>query len=292
MIEKINRSFFKRDASFSLGVPSIVWQFLFFYLPLAILVISSFVDLSSSGEWQGISFDKFSLFFQISYFTVIGYSLLLALVTAIFCVLIAYPLSYFLAFKAGKWKTLLLFLIAVPFWTNFLLHVYAWYYILDYQGVINQFLLFLGWIETPLHLLNTPAAICVMMVYYYLPFMILPLYATLERFDVKLIEASLDLGATRFQTFYKIVLPMSRNGLRAGFFLVFIPSFGEFAIPELLGGDRYMFVGTVISHYILGDQTGSLGAAFAVLSAVVMLLVSGLLYLLHDKLFQPKRTHG
>ena len=281
----------KQDASFSLGIPSIIWQGLFFYLPLAILVISSFIEVSTPGSWQKLSFDKFALFFQASYFTAIGYSLLLAFVNVVLCIAVAYPLAYFLAFKAGRWKTLLLFLIAVPFWTNFLLHVYAWYYILDYQGAINQLLLALHWVDTPLHLLNTPAAICVMMLYYYVPFMILPLYAALERFDIKLLEASLDLGATRFQTFYKIVLPMSKNGLRAGIFLVFIPSFGEFAIPELLGGDRYMFVGTVISHYILGDQTGSLGAAFAVLSAVIMLIASGILYLAYNRLFQ-RRRHG
>lgn len=279
-----------KNAAFSLGISSIIWQVMFFYLPLALLVFGSLIVLGPSGNWEGISFGNFALFFQSSYMTAIGYSLLLAFVNVLLCIALAYPLAYFLAFKAGKWKTILLFLIAVPFWTNFLLHVYAWYYILDYQGVINQILLGLHWIRSPLHLLNTPAAVSIMMLYYYVPFMILPIYIVLERFDVKLLEASLDLGATRFQTFCRIVLPLSKNGLRAGIFLVFIPSFGEFAIPELLGGDRYMFAGTIISHYILGDQTGSLGATFAVLSAAIMLIASGLLYLLFNRLFRRKRN--
>jgi ABC-type spermidine/putrescine transport system permease subunit I len=124
----------------------------------------------------------------------------------------------------------------------------------------------------------------VMMVYYYLPFMVLPIYSPLERFDFKLIEASLDLGASWMTTLRKILLPLTLGGIRAGFFLVYIPSFAEFAIPELMGGDKYMFVGSVVSHYILGDQTGSLGAAFTVIACLALLISTVLLYKLLSKI--------
>ena len=130
----------------------------------------------------------------------------------------------------------------------------------------------MGLTQEPIHFLNSIFSIMVMMVYYYLPFMILPIYSSLEKFDYKLLEASRDLGATWLQTFRRIMLPLSLRGIRAGVFLVYIPSFGEFAIPELMGGDKQMFVGSVVSHYILGDQTGSLGAAFTVVACVCLLL--------------------
>jgi ABC-type spermidine/putrescine transport system permease subunit I len=129
----------------------------------------------------------------------------------------------------------------------------------------------------------------VMMVYYYLPFMVMPLYTSLERIDIRLVEASLDLGATWGQTLRRVMLPLTKRGLKAGFFLVYIPSFGEFAIPELMGGDKLMFVGTVISTYILGDETGSLGAAFTLISSVLLLASAILLYWMIDRLI-PGRS--
>jgi ABC-type spermidine/putrescine transport system permease subunit I len=132
----------------------------------------------------------------------------------------------------------------------------------------------------------------IMMVYYYLPFMVLPIYSSLEKFEYKLIEASMDLGASWFQTFRRIMLPLTIGGIRAGFFLVYIPAFGEFAIPELMGGDKYMFVGSVVSHYILGDQTGSLGAAFTVVACLCLLLSTVGLYQLLNKLIMPKKRNA
>ena len=153
----------------------------------------------------------------------------------ILCFLIAYPLAYFIAFRGKKYKNGLLFLLLIPFWTNFLLHVYAWFYVLEKHGFFNNILLQAGVISEPLLLLNSPFAIMIMMVYYYLPFMVLPIYSSLERFNSSLIEASFDLGATWFQTFRRIILPLTMRGIRAGFFLVYIPSFGEFAIPVAHG---------------------------------------------------------
>jgi len=278
---------------FSIGAPAMIWQVLFFYLPLALLVASSLVKFSDTGIFSGITFEKISFFLRPLYLKVILYSFCLALGNAILCLLIAYPLAYFLSFTAKKYTNLFLFLLIVPFWTNFLLHVYAWFIVLEKQGVLNQFLSFLGLIDQPLLILNTPFAIMIMMVYYYLPFMVMPLYSSLEKLDFRLIEASFDLGATWNQTLRRVILPLTKRGLKAGFFLVYIPSFGEFAIPELMGGDKLMFVGTVVSNYILGDETGSLGAAFTVVASIALLLSAAFLYWVIDLLIpEAKKTHG
>jgi len=266
------------DYPFAIGIPAIIWQVLFFYLPLAILAIGSLFAFSEEGSFAGLTLEKLGFFLRPLYFKVIGYSLLLALSNSILCILVAYPLAYYIAFRGKKIKTILLFLLLVPFWTNFLLHVYAWFFVLENQGFLNITLQWLGLISHPVPFLNSTFATMVMMVYYYLPFMVLPIYSALEKFDPKLIEASYDLGATWRQTFQKVLLPLSGRSIKTGFFLVFIPSFGEFAIPELMGGDRQMFVGSVVAHYILGDSTGTLGAAFTLISCCVLVVSTFLLY--------------
>ena len=275
---------------FSIGAPAMIWQVLFFYLPLAILAITSVLQFSESGAFEGFTFQKIAFFLRPLYLKVIFSSFVMALGNAILCLFIAYPLAYFLAFPGKRFKNFFLFLLIVPFWTNFLLHIYAWFFVLEKKGFLNNLLIHIGAIAEPLQLLNTPFAIMIMMVYYYLPFMVMPLYSSLEKMDVRLVEASLDLGASWGQTLRHIMLQITKRGLRAGFFLVFIPSFGEFAIPELMGGDKWMFVGTVVSNYILGDETGSLGAAFTLVASVLLLLSSILLYWLIDLLI-PGRTH-
>lgn len=277
------------ELPFSIGTPAMLWQILFFYLPLAILAISSFLHFSPEGTFAGLTLDKISFFLRPLYWKVIFSSFVLALGNALLCLYIAYPLAYFLAFTKKTYNTLFLFLLIVPFWTNFLLHTYAWFFVLEREGLINNILSYLHLISEPLQLLNTPFAIMVMMVYYYLPFMVMPLYTSLERMDHRLVEASLDLGATWRQTFQRVIVPLSKKGLKAGFFLVYIPSFGEFAIPELMGGDKMMFVGTVVSHYILGNETGSLGAAFTLIASIFLLVSSVILYFLLDKLI-PGRS--
>ncbi len=291
---KIKKFFIRPPATeipFSIGAPAMIWQVLFFYLPLAILVVSSFISISELGIFEGFTFEKVSFFFRPVYFKVILASFFLALGNAILCLLIAYPLAYFMTFTGKKYKNFLLFLLIVPFWTNFLLHVYAWFFVLEKEGFLNNLLRGIGLINDPIILLNTPFAIMVMMVYYYLPFMVMPLYSSLEKMDLRLVEASLDLGATWGQTLRRVILPLTKRGLKAGFFLVYIPSFGEFVIPELMGGDKQMFVGTVVSQYILGDETGSLGAAFTVIASILLLISAGGLYWIIDRLV-PGRQNG
>ena len=278
------------ELPFSIGAPAMIWQVLFFYLPLAILAVSSVLKFSEMEIFEGFTFEKIAFFLRPLYLKVILSSFLLALGNAILCLLIAYPLAYFLAFTGKRYKNFFLFLLIVPFWTNFLLHVYAWYFVLEKEGFLNNLLRGIGILDQPLLLLNTPFAIMIMMVYYYLPFMVMPLYSSLEKMDLRLIEASLDLGATWGQTLRRVLLPLTKRGLLAGFFLVYIPSFGEFAIPELMGGDKLMFVGTVISNYILGDETGSLGAAFTLVASLILLVSAIGLYWIIDRLIPGRRS--
>jgi len=277
---------------FIVGIPAILWQILLFYLPLVLIVGTSFIAISDSGSLEGFTFEKIGVFLNPTYIRVILSSVLLGLANATICFCIAYPLAYFMAFRAHKFKNLLLFLLLIPFWTNFLLHVYAWFFVLERNGFLNNLLKTLGLIQDSIPFMNSLFATMIMMVYYYLPFMVLPIYSSLEKFDYKLIEASLDLGAGRFKTLRRIILPLSLGGIRAGFFLVYIPSFGEFAIPELMGGDKQMFVGSVVARYILGDQTGSLGAAFTVLSSVILCVSSILLYFVLNLIFKRRGSHA
>ncbi|HVX00788.1 MAG TPA: ABC transporter permease [Candidatus Babeliaceae bacterium] len=275
----------KQEFPFFIGIPGFIWQLLFFYIPLLFVLALSVADVQD-GIVKGFTLSNFTQFFSLVFARVIIRSCLLGIFTAITCLLFAYPIAYFMAFKAKRFKNLLLFLLIVPFWTNFLLHIYAWFFVLERQGFLNNLLINIGLIQEPLIILNSMVAVGIMMVYYYLPFMVLPIYSVLEKFDKRLLEASADLGATWLSTFRRILLPLTMPGIQAGFFLVFVPSFAEFAIPELMGGDKKMFVGTVVSHYILGGQTISSGAAFTVLSSLVLITISIVLYALMRRLMR------
>lgn len=269
----------KGEKSFFIVAPALLWQALFFYLPLVSILILSILKLSDLGVYQRITLTYYAHFLSGTYFSIIGKSLALALGTSLLCFLLGYPLAYFISFKAGKFKNIYLFLLILPFWTNFLLHIYAWFFVLERSGFLNTFLLRIGLIREPLSMLNSIPAIVLLMVYSYLPFMVLPIYSVLERFDRKLLEASSDLGASSWQTLLKVVLPLSLSGILSGCALVFVPAFGEFAIPALVGGEKYVFVGSVISQYILANKTVSLGAAFTVISCCILLLFIGLVFL-------------
>ncbi len=272
------KSIFEKERAFFYVVPAFLWQLLFFYIPLIFMIIMSLICFCPSLGLHVFSADLYKPFLTSTYFFIMIKSLILACVNGILCFLVGYPLAFFLAFNAGRLKTMFLFLLILPFWTNFLLHVYAWFFVLDYDGILNYLLKSLGIIQEPLYLLNSIFAIVLLMVYCYLPFMVLPIYSTLERFDKTLLEASRDLGASPFETWYHIVLPLSMTGVVSGFMLVFIPSFGEFAIPGLMGGEKYLFVGSVIAQYALGHKTMAMSTAFTVMSLVfvIVFLLMGL----------------
>jgi spermidine/putrescine transport system permease protein len=269
-----------------------VWQVLFFYLPILALFSSSLLFTGDDGSLT-LTFRFFTQIFTSSILKVIFSTIAMALLNAIICLLLGYPLAYYIALKAKRSKNLCLFLLFVPFWTNFLLHIFAWFFVLERGGFLNNLLLKLHLIEEPLRILNTPLAIMIMMVYFYITFMILPLYLALDRFDKRLIEASYDLEASWFQTFKRVILPLSARGIKSGFFLVYIPSFAEFAIPELMGGDKIFFVGNLISLFVLGNPLQSAGAAFTVMSTIFLLLSAWGFYAILNWIFpSPPLARG
>ncbi len=274
----------RKHRFFAIGSLALVWQLLFFYLPLILTISSSCYQLSGGDSFQGWTTQHFRMLFSKMHLSIIAHSFALATTTAVLCLLVAFPLAHFIAFHSGRYQTLLLFFLIVPFWTNFLLHVYAWFFVLERGGVLNNLLLILGLIQTPIHFLNSPFSVLLMMVYCFLPFMVLPIFSSLEKFDKGLLEASSDLGASSWQTFIKIVLPLTLPGLRTGFFLVFIPAFGEFIVPELMGGDKHYFVGNVVSQYILRSETKELGAALMTMSCLLLAGATCIIYFIFKQI--------
>lgn len=261
--------------SFFLYMPALLWQFLFFYLPALGILLLSFIGFNEHG-WY-VTTDFYQGLFSSLYVRVIVRSLILALCTSITCLVIAYPICYFLAVKAKRLKNIFLFFLILPFWTSLMVQVYSWFFILEKQGLLNGILMKLGLISSPIAFLNSLFAIYLVMVYCYLPFMIFPLYTILEKLDRRLLEASSDLGASAWNTFRHVTLPLSVPGMRTGFFLVFVPSFGELVIPVLLGGGRYLFVGPLISQFFLSARDIGRGSAFTIVSGFVLACCAAIL---------------
>lgn len=199
-------------------------------------------------------------------------SLTVALCATVLLILVGYPIAYAMARAPRAWQPLLVALMVIPFWTSFLIRIYAWIAILKADGLLNQSLLGLGLIARPIEILNTPAAVMIGVVYAYLPFMVLPLYAVLERLDRGLVEAARDLGASRLVAFLTVTLPLSRPGLVAGALLCFIPITGEFIIPDLLGGPDTLMLGRVLWSEFFSNRDWPLASAVAV---VLLVIVAG-----------------
>jgi spermidine/putrescine transport system permease protein len=277
------------ELTFFKALPAILWQFLFLWVPLIFMTVVSFL-VYDGDILQGIGFDSYTKIINLPHLKIIVRSLFMAIFNSVTCLLLAYPMGYAIVFRFKKYKNLALFFLTLPFWINFLVHIYAWFFILEHQGLVNGLLQNIGLLKTPLRLINNWFAIMIVMVYAYAPFLILPVYSSLEKIDPRLLEASMDLGASPIKTFFKIIMPISFNGARLGFFLVFVMSFGEFVIPTLMGGGKDLFVGSLIWQYFLTEQNISLGAAFAVLSGlcliITLLLINYLSFVLLTKPYQ------
>jgi putrescine transport system permease protein len=199
-------------------------------------------------------------------------SLRIALVSTAVLLLVGYPIAYAMAAAPARWRPLLVALVILPFWTSFLIRVYAWIGILRSEGLLNQALLALGLVSEPLSILNTDTAVYIGMVYAYLPFMVLPLYATLERFDRTLIEAAEDLGSPPWKAFWTITLPLSWPGIAAGSLLCFIPIVGEFVVPDLLGGSETLMIGRTLWSEFFSNRDWPLASAVAVVLLVILVV--------------------
>ena len=214
----------------------------------------------------------FSLLEDALYFQTYLSSIKFAAMTTAICLAIAYPFAYFLARSPADKRPALLMLVMLPFWTSFLLRVYAWKMLLADSGVINNVLLAAGVMVEPIKMMNTPFSLVLGMVYTYVPFMILPLYANLVKMDLTLLEAALDLGATPWQAFWRITVPLSKSGIIAGSMLVFIPCVGEFVIPELLGGPQTLMIGRVLWDEFFSNNDWPMAAAVAVVMVLLIIV--------------------
>ena len=275
--EPVLRFFRRRPAlrAASLLSGSLVWLVGFFLLPLAYLLAVSFARCSPYGtiEWA-LGLSNYWRAFQPLYLGVYWRSFWMAVLTTVLCMLLGYPVAYTLALKiSGRWKSALLMLVVIPFWTSFLIRTYAWMVILRTEGVVNTALMALHLVHEPLRLLYTPLAVFIGLVYGELPFMILPLYAVLQKLDPILLEAAQDLGANRWHTFLRITLPISMPGLSAGGVLVFIASIGAFITPDLLGGARTIMVGNLIQNQFASVRDQPFGSAVAFLLTFVVLVL-------------------
>lgn len=268
---KFLKKIFKEEVAFFLLAPALVWELLFLYFPLIILFLYS-VTLSNDATGK-VTIGTLCFYREVLsglYVKMFLNSFLIATKTMLICLLIAYPVAYFLAFKAKRFRTPLLFFLIMPSWTSFVVQVYAWFFLLEKNSILNQFLYKIGIFSQPMHLLNNSFATTVGMVYCFLPFMTLPIYSALEKVDKRLLEASADLGASRFQTLTHVIFPLSLPGVVAGCLLVFVPSFSEFTIPQLLGGSKYALWGSVIVSKFMGENDFNTGAALAAVGVFIL----------------------
>jgi spermidine/putrescine transport system permease protein len=289
---KFFKRLFQKELPFILACPALLWQVFFLYLPLVVLIFYSFTYREPITQFLHLTISHYSLIIQSLYFKVILNSIILATITTMLCLTIAYPVAYFISMKVKQHKTILLFSLILPSWTSFIVQVYAWFFLLQKKGFISFALQKLGIISETTHLLNNYFSILIGMVYCFLPFMILPIYSTLEKMDRSLLEASADLGANSFETFKRVIIPLSLSGVVAGFLLVFIPSFGEFAIPDLLGGgQKNVFWGTLIVEKFLMTKDWQSGSALTVTGILFLFTIFAAIYTLttlYKKITKPK----
>jgi len=238
-----------------LGLPAALWLLIFFIMPLLIVLLTSFMTRGLRGAVVfPLTIEHYQRIFSNVYFPVITRSIWIAFVTTVICVMAGYPLAFFISTRQSKRvQQIALFLVILPFWTNFLVRTYAWRVLLGDQGTINSVLINVGFIKESLPLLNTQGAVLVGLVYGELPFMVLPIYASIERFDFRLVEAGHDLGANDWHAFWRIVFPLTLPGVVAGCILVFIPSVGAFVTPDLLGGTKGLMIGNLITQQFKGS---------------------------------------
>lgn len=270
---------------FALLLPAWMVLGVFFLVPLLLVFGISFTERGPFGEIQpvedlwdhvrsGAFLGNYAKSLDSLYWRIYWRSLWIAVLTTVLCLLVSYPIAYYIAILARpRWKSLLLALVVIPFWTSFLIRTYAWMLILRTEGLINTVLLGLGITGEPLDLLYNELAVMIGLVYGELPFMILPLYASLEKLDRQLLEASADLGAGPFSTFRRVTLPQTLPGILAGVVLVFIPSIGQFIVPDLLGGARTMMLGNLIQNQFTVARDQPFGSALAFELAFLVLVV-------------------
>ena len=259
-------------------LPMAIWAIVFVGGALAYVLWLSFQTRASEGVGiiQKGTIDNYLKLLNPNYLKVLGGSLRLALLTTGVCILVGYPFGYLMARARPRWRSILLMLVVVPFWTNALIRVYGWRILLMGDGPVNSFLMALGLISSPLKLLNTFGAVLLGMVYALLPFMILPVYASVEKMDWSLVEAGRDMGARPWRVFWTVTLPLTAPGLLAGCVLTFVPSIGRFFMSDMLGGANEVLLGNLINDQLLKSRDWPFAAA---ISVVMLLMTSAILWI-------------
>jgi spermidine/putrescine transport system permease protein len=268
------------------------WILLFVVAPNLLVVMTSFLTRDDVHfiRWQA-TLDNYLRLFDPDYLAVFGHSFYMAVVTTLLCLLVGYPFAYLLSRLTDAVKPYLLFLVIVPFWTNSLVRTYAMKLLISTNGLVNQTLLGMGWIDTPLRLLYTETAVIIGLFYVLLPFMILPLYAIFEQLQSDLLEASSDLGANAWQTFRRVVLPLTMPGIIAGCLLVLLPAVGMFYVGDVLGGAKNLLIGNVIKNQFLDARDWPFGAATSLLLTLAMAVLL-YAYYLSVKLIRRPHAHA
>jgi spermidine/putrescine transport system permease protein len=257
--------------------PISAWIALFVLAPVGVIIYFSFLPADMASDiTTGVSLKNYWLLLvgDTDYGNAILRSVLYAFITNIACLAIGYPTAYWIARYGGKFKALLLFLVIAPSWSCYLVRIYALKQLVGYPGILNDFLLNLGIISSPMNLLYTPTAVVFGLIYIWLPFMVLPIYASLEGINPALLEASLDLGASPRWQFWTVTLPLSKGGIFGGTILTFIPALGDWLVPLLIGGNKVWMAGNLIEHYFIVRGNLAIGSSMAViLTAAVVLLI-------------------
>ncbi|HID8504674.1 TPA: spermidine/putrescine ABC transporter permease PotB [Proteus mirabilis] len=264
------------------------WLMVFVFLPNIMIIATSFLTRDDANLVEMVfTLDNYYRLFDPMYAEVLLHSINMALVATLACLILGYPFAFFLAKMPKKIQPLLLFLLIVPFWTNSLIRIYGLKIFLSAKGYFNEFLLWIGLIDKPLRIIYTPEAVVLGLVYILLPFMVLPLYSSIEKLDKPCLEAARDLGANKLQTFIRIIIPLTMPGIIAGCLLVMLPAMGLFFVADLMGGAKNLLIGNVIKSQFLNIRDWPFGAATSICLTLVMGLMLFVYYravkLLHKK---------
>lgn len=254
--------------------PYALWMGIFVIVPLALVIVFSFTSPLGEFTFENmINVGKYS--------TVFLRSVILGIISTVVCLFLGYPMAYFISKINIKHQSVIIMLLMIPMWTSFLLRTYAWMTILEYNGLLNKLLTFMG--LSKINMINTPGAIVLGMVYNFLPYMILPIYTVLSKIDNKVIEAAQDLGANNFKVFKKVVFPMSLPGVVSGFTMVFVPSVSTFIISKMLGGGSIFVIGDLIEMQFLGNTYNPhLGSAISLVLMVIIMITMGIMNVLDE----------
>ncbi|CAM3005429.1 ABC transporter permease [Paenibacillus sediminis] len=255
-------------------LPVMIWLILFLIIPILIVIGISFLQRDELGNLvYSFSLESYATFFDPLYLGIYMDTIWLSVVTTIICLLLSYPLAYYIANASPKIQTWGIILVTVPFWINFLIRTYAWVLLLRTQGTVNNLLIALGWIHEPIQMLYTKGAVLLGMVYTFVPFMVLPIYVAIEQMDRRLLDAASDLGATKWRAFLHITLPQTKSGIMTGCVLVYVSTTGMFVVTDILGGAKSAMLSNIIQSQFLGSRNWPFGAALSIIFVVTSLVL-------------------